>query len=38
MGPVKAGKVISSEKGKDLLVIKDFSKFRFQEILAKNME
>ena len=37
MEPVKIAKVIRSEKGKDLLVIKGF-KFRFQKILADNME
>jgi len=37
MEPVKVGKVICSEKGKDLLVIKGF-KFRFQKNLADSME
>ena len=37
MEPVKVAKVIRSEKGKDLLVTKGF-KFRFQKILADNME
>ena len=37
MEPVKVAKVIRSEKGKDLLLIKGF-KSRFQEILADNME
>jgi len=32
MEPVKVDKVISSEKGKDIFVIKDF-KFRFQKIM-----
>jgi hypothetical protein len=36
MEPAKVNKVISSEKGKDL-VIKGF-KVRFQKILADNME
>jgi hypothetical protein len=35
--PVKDNEVICSEKGKELLVIKGF-KFRFQTILAENME
>ena len=37
MESVKVAKVIRSEKGKDLLVIKDF-KFRFQKILPGSME
>jgi hypothetical protein len=37
MEPVQVAKVIRSEKGKYLLVIKGF-KFRFKKILADNME
>jgi FLYWCH zinc finger domain. len=37
MEPVKVGKVIRSENGKDRLVIKGF-RFRFQKILADNMK
>jgi hypothetical protein len=37
MEPVKVNKVIRSEKGKDLVVIKGF-RFRFQKILADNTE
>ena len=37
MEPAKVNKVISSEKGKDLVVIKGFT-VRFQKILADNME
>jgi hypothetical protein len=37
MEPVKVSKAISSEKGKDLLVIKGF-KFRFQTILVDSIE
>jgi hypothetical protein len=37
MEPVKVAKVIRSEKGKDLLVIKGF-RFHFQKLLAGNME
>jgi hypothetical protein len=37
MEPVKVAKVIHSEKGKDLLVIKGF-KFCFQTFLADSME
>jgi hypothetical protein len=37
MKPVKVDKVIRSDKGNHLLVIKGF-KFRFQKILAENME
>ena len=37
MEPVKVAKMIRSEKGKDLLVIKSF-RFRFQKNLAGNME
>jgi hypothetical protein len=37
MEPVKVDKVIQSEKGKDLIVIKGF-KFRFQTILADRTE
>jgi len=37
MEPVNVGKVIRSERGKDLLVIKGF-KFRFQKIFADNVE
>jgi hypothetical protein len=37
MEPMKFEEVISSEKAKDLLVIKPF-KFRSQIILAENME
>ena len=37
MEPVTVDKVIRSEKGNDLLVIKGF-KFRFQKSLAENME
>jgi hypothetical protein len=35
--PVKVAKVISSEKGKNLIVIKGF-KFRFQKIIADSIE
>jgi hypothetical protein len=35
--PVKVEQMICSENGKNLLVIKGF-KFRFQKILAENME
>jgi len=37
MEAVKVVKVMRSEKGKDVLVIKSF-KFRFQKILAYEME
>jgi len=37
MEPVKVAKVIRSEKGKDLLVVKGF-KLRFQNILVDKME
>ena len=37
MEPAKVNKVISSEKEKDLVVIKGFT-VRFQKILADNME
>jgi hypothetical protein len=37
MDPVAVAKEIRSEKGKDILAIKG-SKFRFQKILADNME
>jgi len=35
--PKKVDKVIRSEKGKDLNIIKGFN-FRFQNILAENIE
>ena len=37
MEPVKVTKVIRSEKGKDLIVVKGF-KFRFQKIRADSLE